>query len=43
VFGLSGLLKERITIRQGEVQQDNYYDYPFMRVAGLSHVTAPAP
>ncbi|MDB5875294.1 MAG: hypothetical protein JWQ07_4736 [Ramlibacter sp.] len=38
VFGLSGLLKERITIRQGEVQQNNYYDYPFMRASEVPEI-----
>jgi isoquinoline 1-oxidoreductase subunit beta len=33
VFGLSGLLKERITIKQGEVQQSNFHDYRFMRAS----------
>jgi isoquinoline 1-oxidoreductase beta subunit len=32
VFGLSGL-KERITIKQGEVQQSNFHDYRFMRAS----------
>ena len=31
VFGLSSVLKERITIRDGEVEQNNYYDYEILR------------
>jgi isoquinoline 1-oxidoreductase beta subunit len=31
VFGLSGLLKERITIQDGEVRQNNFHDYPLLR------------
>jgi isoquinoline 1-oxidoreductase subunit beta len=33
VFGLSGLLKERITIKRGEVQQSNFHDYQVMRMS----------
>ncbi len=31
VFGLGSALKERITIVDGEVEQNNYYDYEIMR------------
>lgn len=31
VFGLSSALKERITIVDGEVEQNNYYDYEILR------------
>jgi isoquinoline 1-oxidoreductase beta subunit len=33
IFGLSALLKERITIQQGEVQQSNFYDYTLLRAS----------
>jgi isoquinoline 1-oxidoreductase beta subunit len=33
VFGLSQILKERVTLRDGQVQQNNYYDYPVLRMA----------
>lgn len=32
IYGLSGLLKERITISGGEVQQNNFYDYDVLRM-----------
>ncbi|HYG42701.1 MAG TPA: molybdopterin cofactor-binding domain-containing protein [Bordetella sp.] len=32
IFGLSGLLKERITIVEGQVQQNNFYDYQPLRI-----------
>src|SRR5690606_21054609 len=32
VFGLSGALKERITVAGGEVQQNNFYDYQPLRL-----------
>jgi isoquinoline 1-oxidoreductase subunit beta len=38
VFGLSALLKERITIRQGEVQQSNFYDYPLLRASEIPEI-----
>ena len=31
VYGLSGALKERITLRNGEVDQRNFYDYEILR------------
>ena len=31
VFGVSSALLERITIRGGEVQQENFYDYDILR------------
>ena len=31
VYGLSGALKERITLRSGEVDQNNFYDYEILR------------
>ncbi|MEI2415390.1 molybdopterin cofactor-binding domain-containing protein [Orrella sp. JC864] len=38
IFGLSGLLKERITIAQGEVQQNNFYDYEPLRIHEIPQI-----
>jgi isoquinoline 1-oxidoreductase beta subunit len=38
IFGLSALLKERITIRQGEVQQNNFYDYSILRASEVPEI-----
>lgn len=38
IFGLSGLLKERSTIAQGEVQQNNFYDYEPFRLNEIPEV-----
>lgn len=31
VFGMGNALKERVTIKAGHVEQENFYDYPVMR------------
>lgn len=38
IYGLSGLLHERITIKDGEVQQTNFHDYNLMRMSDLPEV-----
>lgn len=38
IFGLSGLLKERVTIVDGEVQQNNFYDYNIMRIDEIPEI-----
>ena len=35
VYGLSGTLHERITMKDGAVQQSNFHDYNVMRMADL--------
>lgn len=38
IFGLSAALKERITIREGEVQQNNFYDYELLRASEVPEI-----
>lgn len=38
IYGLSGLLHERITIKDGAVQQTNFHDYDLMRMSDLPEV-----
>lgn len=38
VFGIGNALKERITIKAGEVQQTNFHDYSIMRMAELPDI-----
>jgi isoquinoline 1-oxidoreductase beta subunit len=38
VWGLSGALKERVTIVNGVVQQSNFHDYPLLRLADTPEV-----
>ena len=33
VFGLSGALKERMTLARGQIEQNNYYDYEVLRMS----------
>ena len=32
IWGMSAALKERVTIKQGQVQQTNFHDYPVPRI-----------
>src|SRR5690606_40785114 len=38
IFGLSGLLKERIDIAAGEIRQSNFYDYQPLRMHEVPEV-----
>jgi len=38
VFGLSGLLKERVSVERGEIQQNNFYDYEPLRLNEMPEI-----
>jgi isoquinoline 1-oxidoreductase beta subunit len=38
IFGLSQTLKEQISISGGEVQQNNFYDYPVLRMSEIPEI-----
>jgi len=37
-FGLSAALYSAITLKDGEVQQSNFHDYPLLRIGDMPHV-----
>jgi len=38
IFGLSQTLKEQVSISGGEVQQNNFYDYPVLRMSEMPEI-----
>jgi isoquinoline 1-oxidoreductase beta subunit len=38
IFGLSGTLKEQVSISAGQVQQNNFYDYPVLRMSEMPQI-----
>jgi isoquinoline 1-oxidoreductase beta subunit len=38
IFGLSQTLKEQVSIAGGEVQQNNFYDYPVLRMSEMPEI-----
>jgi len=38
IFGLSGTLKEQVSISAGQVQQNNFYDYPVLRMSEIPEI-----
>jgi isoquinoline 1-oxidoreductase subunit beta len=38
IFGLSGALKEQVSISAGRVQQNNFYDYPVLRMSEIPEI-----
>jgi isoquinoline 1-oxidoreductase beta subunit len=38
IFGLSGTLKEQVSISAGQVQQNNFYDYPVLRMSEMPEI-----
>ena len=38
IFGLSQTLKEQVSITDGQVQQNNFYDYPVLRMSEMPEI-----
>ena len=38
LFGLSNALKESVTIKNGEIQQSNYHDYPILQASEVPNI-----
>jgi isoquinoline 1-oxidoreductase beta subunit len=38
IFGTSGALKEQVSISAGQVQQNNFYDYPVLRMSEMPEI-----
>jgi isoquinoline 1-oxidoreductase subunit beta len=38
IFGLSQTLKEQVSIADGQVQQNNFYDYPVLRMSEMPEI-----
>jgi isoquinoline 1-oxidoreductase subunit beta len=38
IFGLSGTLKEQVSISAGQVRQNNFYDYPVLRMSEVPEI-----
>ena len=38
IFGISGTLKEEVSISAGQVQQNNFYDYPVLRMSEMPEI-----
>jgi len=39
IYGLSGLLKERVSIVNGEIEQNNFYDYEVLRMNEIPEIS----
>lgn len=39
IYGLSGLLKERVSIVNGEIEQNNFYDYEVLRMSEIPEIS----
>jgi len=39
IYGLSGLLKERVTIVKGEIEQSNFYNYEVLRMNEIPEIS----